>query len=95
MKFTMDIHIYLVMSKIILVLALLLVASSCIETMKLSHRQRTPLENKMFIDYMNRGPLIQGVLNIVANLFPMNEQPNLYSYPEVKIYNYLDTQYYG
>ena len=38
---------------------------------------------------------MESVKKIVSNLFPTSEQPGLYSYPEVKIYNYLDTQYYG
>lgn len=49
----------------------------------------------MFIEYMNRGPLIDGVMKTLASLFPHKKLPNLYSYPEVKIYNYLDAQYYG
>jgi len=53
------------------------------------------LEAKMFIDYMNRGPLVQGTLKVLENLYPVGKVPNLYSYPEVKIINYLDAQYYG
>lgn len=61
----------------------------------MQHRQRTPTEARMLIDYMNRGPLVSGVLNIMASMFPHHDTPNIYSYPEVKIYNYLDAQYYG
>ena len=44
---------------------------------------------------MNQGPLVQGVIETLQNLFPQKQTPNLYAYPEVKIYNYLDAQYYG
>lgn len=83
------------MAKIVLVLALLVVFSTCITHIKMNHRERTPLEARMFIDYMNRGPLVQGVLNILSSMYPFERVPNLYSYPEVKIHNYLDAQYYG
>lgn len=49
----------------------------------------------MFIAYMNNGPLIHNVMETLKSLFPHKALPNLYSYPEVKIYNYLDAQYYG
>lgn len=83
------------MIKTVAVLALLLVACVSIHEIKMTHRVRTPTEAKMFIDYMNRGPLVQGVMNILKNLFPLGQEPKLYSYPEVKIINYLDAQYYG
>jgi hypothetical protein len=81
--------------KSFIVLALIIVACMGIHEIPMNHRVRTPTEAKMFIDYMNRGPLVQGALKIIQNLFPMSSKPNLYSYPEVKIYNYLDAQYYG
>jgi hypothetical protein len=83
------------MIKSFVVLALVLVACTSIHEIPMNHRVRSPTEAKMFIDYMNRGPLVQGTLNIIQNLFPMTSKPNIYSYPEVKIYNYLDAQYYG
>lgn len=83
------------MTKTIAILVLLLVGCVCLQEIKMKHRVRTPLEAKMFIDYMNRGPLVQGVINIISNLYPMREKPNPYSYPEVKIHNYMDAQYYG
>lgn len=83
------------MVKNLILVAILLVACSSIHEIKMNHRVRTPTEAKMFIDYMNRGPLVQGTLNILKNMFPMSQQPSLYSYPEVKIHNYLDAQYYG
>lgn len=82
------------MRKIVFLLAVLVLAS-CVTEIKMSHRKRTPVEARMFIDYMNRGPLVQGALNIMSSMFPGSQTPNLYSYPEVKIYNYLDAQYYG
>lgn len=44
---------------------------------------------------MNNGPFIESVMKTLKSLFPHKELPNLYSYPEVKILNYLDAQYYG
>jgi len=82
------------MTKLIVV-ALLLVACFSLEEIKMAHRVRSPMETKMFIDYMNRGPLVANTLNILQNLYPLGKVPNVYSYPEVKIYNYLDAQYYG
>ena len=83
------------MSRAFILLAILLVGATAIHKMELNHRERTHLEGKMLLDYLNRGPLVQGVINIISHLYPDLETPNLYSYPEVKIYNYLDTQYYG
>ena len=83
------------MRKLVIALAILVVLTSCVTEIKMSHRKRTPVEARMFIDYMNRGPLVDGVMNIMSSMFPSNQAPNLYSYPEVKIYNYLDAQYYG
>lgn len=83
------------MRKLVLILALLVVFGASITEIRMNHRVRNPLEARMFIDYMNRGPLVQGVLKVMANMFPYQQTPNLYSYPEVKIYNYLDAQYYG
>lgn len=81
--------------KLLLAFTIFLVAVSCIQEIKMTHKKRTPLEAEMFIAYMNRSPIIEGVIDTMVNLFPTNERPNLYSYPEVKIYNYLDAQYYG
>lgn len=83
------------MIKTVIVLALLAVSCLNVQEIKMTHRVRTPTEAKMFIDYMNRGPLVQGVVNIIKHIFPMDKEPQLYSYPEVKIHNYLDAQYYG
>ena len=83
------------MSKILIALTLLVVCTSCISEIKMAHRHRTPAEARMFIDYMNRGPLTEGVFKIMSSLFPGAHSNNLYSYPEVKILNYLDAQYYG
>lgn len=83
------------MKKLLLCLAVLLLTATCIQEIQMTHRHRTPFEAKMFIQYMNRGPLIQGLMDTLSNLFPNRELPNLYSYPQVKILNYLDAQYYG
>lgn len=82
------------MNKLLLVVAALLLTASCIHEIKMEHRERTPTEAAMFLDYMNRGPLTQKTIDILSNLFP-HKHTNLYSYPEVKIHNYLDAQYYG
>lgn len=58
------------MTKTLAVLVLLLVAVSSIEEIKMTHKVRTPLEARMFIDYMNRGPMVQNVMKIMSNLFP-------------------------
>ena len=44
---------------------------------------------------MNRGPMVQKVYSLLSTLFPTKQIPNIYAYPEVKIINYLDAQYYG
>ncbi len=82
------------MTKTLAILVLLVVAASSVEEIKMTHKVRTPMEARMFIDYMNRGPMVQGAMKIISNLFPV-KQSALYSYPEVKIHNYLDAQYYG
>lgn len=83
------------MIKTLAILALVLVSCVAVHEIKMTHRVRTPTEVKMLLDYMNRGPLVQNVVKIVNHLFPMAQEPKLYSYPEVKIINYLDAQYYG
>lgn len=82
------------MNKIIFILGLVLISATCFNEISMKHRQRTPLETKMFLAYMNREPLIENVAKIIGNLF-LGKNLNLYSYPEVKITNYLDAQYYG
>ena len=49
----------------------------------------------MFINYMNRAPIMQKVIKVLSLMFPSDLIPNIYAYPEVKITNYLDAQYYG
>jgi hypothetical protein len=44
---------------------------------------------------MTNGPLIKKVMSTLESLFPTKQLPKIYSYPEVKIYNYLDAQFYG
>ena len=57
--------------KILALLAMVLLTCTCVHELKMKHRVRTPLETKMFIDYMNRGPLVQSVIDIIYNLYPM------------------------
>ena len=83
-----------IMKSLLLGLTILL-AVSCVQEIQMTHRHRTDLEARMFVEYMNKGPLIQGVIDTIGNLFPNKQLPNLYAYPEEKIYNYLDAQYYG
>jgi cathepsin D len=61
----------------------------------MNHKVRNSYESKMFIAYMTHSPLITQTMNTLKALFPHKQLPNIYSYPEVKINNYLDAQYYG
>lgn len=83
------------MRKLFCLLALLVVMTVSIHEIKMNHRARNDYESKMFLAYMNKSPLIDSVMKTLKSLFPHKELPNLYSYPEVKILNYLDAQYYG
>jgi hypothetical protein len=83
------------MRNILLVLCVLLVAVSSIQELNIKHRERTPLQSKMFVAYMNRDPIIETMAKVMGKLFGEDKVPSLYSYPEEKIFNYLDTQYYG
>ena len=82
------------MSRILVAIAILLVTVSCVNEIPMVHRERTPREAKMFIAYMNRDPIIENVMKVIGSLFP-GKTPNIYAYPEVKITNYMDAQYYG
>ena len=48
----------------------------------------------MLLTYMNRGDYAEKINKILAKIFPSELTPNIYAYPEVKILNYLDAQYY-
>jgi len=61
----------------------------------MEHRKRSPRETKMLLTYMNRGDYAEKINKILAKIFPSELTPNIYAYPEVKILNYLDAQYYG
>jgi hypothetical protein len=61
----------------------------------MEHRKRTPRESKMLLEYMSRGELMTRVNKLLTKIFPSELTPNIYAYPEVKILNYLDAQYYG
>ncbi len=58
------------MSKILIFVAALLVLTTCIHEIKMTHRVRNAFESKMFIEYMNNGPHIQKVLKTLSSLFP-------------------------
>lgn len=49
----------------------------------------------MLLEYMTRGPMMARVNKLLTKIFPSELTPNIYAYPEVKILNYLDAQYYG
>lgn len=65
------------------------------QEIRMQHRKRTPLEEKMLLEYINRTPLLAKVNTLLSKIFPSQITPNIYAYPEVKIINYLDAQYYG
>jgi hypothetical protein len=44
---------------------------------------------------MNRGPIVQKIADTLSSLYPTIKPYNIYAYPEVKIHNYMDAQYYG
>lgn len=80
---------------ILVAVALCLASVVAIHELPMEHRKRTPRESKMLLEYMNRGPLMTRVNKLIAKIFPSELTPNIYAYPEVKILNYLDAQYYG
>ena len=83
------------------VVVLLLIAALCLASvlavheLPMEHRKRTPREAQMLIEYMTRGPMMTRVNKLLSKIFPSALTPNIYAYPEVKILNYLDAQYYG
>jgi predicted thioredoxin/glutaredoxin len=85
------------MNKVALLLILALVATTvlAVHEIPMKHRKRTPSESKMLLEYMSRGGLAERVNKILAKIFPSKLTANIYAYPEVKILNYLDAQYYG
>lgn len=44
---------------------------------------------------MRRDTLLEKAEKVLSLIFPGRYSSGMYSYPEVKIYNYLDTEYYG
>lgn len=80
---------------IILILGLLLAVASAVHEVPMRHHKRTPRESKMLLEYMNRGPFATRINELLSKIFPSELVPNIYAYPEVKIINYLDAQYYG
>ena len=79
----------------ILVILALVLPTEQLPEIKMLHKRRTPREEKMLVEYMSRGPLLAKVNALLSRIFPSNLTPNIYAYPEVKIINYLDAQYYG
>ena len=79
----------------IVFLALAIVLTSCIQEIPMTHRVRTEHETRMFIAYMNHDPIIDKVMKVVGLIFNHGKTIKPYSYPEEKIINYLDAQYYG
>jgi len=61
----------------------------------MKHRPKTAIEAKRFLAYMRKSTLIEKAEKILSLIFPGRYSGGLYSYPEVKIFNYLDTEYYG
>jgi len=80
---------------LLLVLALAITVVVSVQEIPMRHHKRTPREAQRLLDYLNRGPMTEKVYHILAKIFPSELTPNLYAYPEVKILNYLDAQYYG
>lgn len=80
---------------VILVLGLLLAVASAVHEVPMKHHKRTPREAKMLLEYMNRGPFATKINELLSKIFPSELVPNIYAYPEIKIINYLDAQYYG
>ena len=76
-------------------LLVLIVVVSAVHEIPMRHRRRTPHEAQLLLEYLNRGSYAQKINPLIAKIFPSKIQPNIYAYPEVKILNYLDSQYYG
>ena len=91
----MDMDLIIIHMKSLILLTILLVAVLSVQEIKLAHKKRTPLESKRLLDYLQRSTYMQKVQSVLSALMPHKYSGNMYSYPEVKIYNYLDAQYYG
>jgi hypothetical protein len=79
----------------LVVLALLVMLAAAVHEIPMKHRVRSPLESKRLSDYVQRGGYLERVHKLLAKIFPSEMIPNIYAYPEVKIINFLDAQYYG
>lgn len=82
------------MNKFVL-LTLVLVAVLAIHEIPVKHKPRSLLESKRLLQYLRRSTYLEQADKILSQIFPGRFASGLYSYPEVKIYNYLDTEYYG
>lgn len=83
------------MNKFVL-LAIILSVALAVQEIAIKHKQKTPAEAKRFLRYLRRDTYLRQAEEILSSIFPgkfLTE--GMYSYPEVKIFNYLDTEYYG
>ena len=76
-------------------LALAITMTFAIHEIPMKHKKRSDREVKRLLEYMNRGPLAEKINKVLSRIFPSELTPNIYAYPEVKVLNYLDAQYYG
>jgi hypothetical protein len=72
-------------------LFLLAAAALCLQEMPISHRPRS-LADQLRLKWYLEGRY-EGLHGSILALLGVKD--SLYSYPEVKINNFLDTQYYG
>lgn len=79
----------------LLLFALLIAVALSFHQINLDHRERTALETKRLREYLSRSPALEKIHKVLSILMPHKYSGDLYSYPEVKIYNYMDAQYYG
>ena len=79
----------------LLILALLLISVFAVQEIQLEHRKRTPKETRRLRDYLSRSCEFEKIHKVLSILMPHKYKADIYSYPEVKIYNYMDAQYYG
>lgn len=79
----------------LLILTLLLITIFAAQEIQLQHRKRTDREVRMLREYLNRSGPFEKIHKVLSILMPHKYKADIYSYPEVKIYNYMDAQYYG
>jgi cathepsin D len=79
----------------LILLTLVLAISLAIHEIPVKHKPRTAVENRRLLQYLRHSTVFEQADLILSHIFPGRFPSNMYSYPEVKIYNYLDTEYYG